>query len=159
MGQKVPERKELREGGLPTPRSDRPPTTTTTTKPFPKIPKVPRAERRDWGAHAHRQETAQDVRDWRMEQRGGPKALTVGIWTGLRDRAHSRMEAESGRQAGGWGGGGGGGWRWFGVSDVAKGGRSPSCRACSCLPKGASQGSLQALSSTITWIPRKPSPQ
>lgn len=40
-----------------------------------------------------------------MEQRGGPKALTVGIWTGLKDKAHSRMGAESGRQERGGGGG------------------------------------------------------
>lgn len=64
-----------------------------------------------------------------MEQRGGPKALTVGIWTGLKDRAHSRMGAESGRQerGGGWGEH----WR--------KGGPSSSWCACPSLLKGASE--------------------
>lgn len=60
--------------------------------------------------HKHRQETAQDVREGRtVEQRRGPKTLTMGIWTALRDRAHSRIGKEFGRQAlKRWGVGGGG---------------------------------------------------
>lgn len=46
--------------------------------------------------HKHTQEIAHDVRQ-RMKQKGDHKALTVGIWPELRDRAHPRSGSEFGR--------------------------------------------------------------
>lgn len=79
-----------------TPGSDLPPTPVPSQR-FPSF--LEQREGTGVPMHKHRQETAQDVREGRMEQSGGPKALTMGIWTGLRDRAHSRVGAEPGRQA------------------------------------------------------------
>lgn len=78
-----------------------------------------------------------------VEQRRGAKTLAVGIRTAGPTPGWGKSLEDRLLRGGGWGRG-------------AAGMRGPSGRrACSCLPKGASQRSLWAVCLTVTRMPRK----